>query len=478
MEKQKNNQTAVETKLEDETQYDEIQKVEQVERTDSYFDGKVLEWLGYRILAFIITAVTFGIANAWAEKLLIAYTIDHTVYNGKRLKFEGTGASLFVQKFKWLFLTIITLGIYGFWVPIKKEQWIVSNIHFEKEEFVKGDSYFDGGVLGIIGVNLFSKILTFISFGLLYPFVVCYRQRWFAKHTIINRKKIIFTGKSLSLIGNYLLWWFLCIITFGIFGLWLPIKIENWKAKNTHIKLKDEEEPKTSMVPAILGIILAIMLIVGVVTFTVNNVNFDKIMDDGIDFEEIFEKENKKPSRGNGQAATINTSNKNTNSNTNSNVSSNKNNNASSNKNNTSSNGNNSTKSNTNTVTYTTKDFKRYTTVTLIDYVATEGAPDHTSDLVASIEGNEIAISESTGAILIEGTNAKYLYKVSSGNKIDLYYITKNNELYVIHNPSSGNPNQTKTKVASSVAEFLGTENGKRYLKVLLKDGSTKNISY
>ena len=89
------------------------------------------------------------------------------------------------------------------------------------------------------------------------------------------------------------------------------------------------------MVPAILGIILAIMLIVGVVTFTVNNVNFDKIMDDGIDFEEIFEKENKKPSRGNGQAATINTSNKNTNSNTNSNVSSNKNNNASSNKNNT-----------------------------------------------------------------------------------------------------------------------------------------------
>lgn len=43
MEEQKNNQTAVEVKTEDETQYDEIQKVKQVERTDSYFDGKVLE---------------------------------------------------------------------------------------------------------------------------------------------------------------------------------------------------------------------------------------------------------------------------------------------------------------------------------------------------------------------------------------------------------------------------------------------------
>ena len=49
MEEQNNEQTSVETKPENEVQYDEIQKVEQVERTDSYFDGKVLEWLGYRI---------------------------------------------------------------------------------------------------------------------------------------------------------------------------------------------------------------------------------------------------------------------------------------------------------------------------------------------------------------------------------------------------------------------------------------------
>ena len=471
MEEQENEQTTVKVKAE-ETQYDEVEKAEQVERTDSYFDGKVLELLGYRILAFIITVVTFGIAHAWAEKLLIAYTIDHTVYNGKRLKFEGTGASLFVQKFKWLFLTIITLGIYGFWIPVRKEQWIVSNIHFEKEEFVKGESYFDGSVLGMFGINLFCNILTFISFGLLYPFVICYKERWIAKHTVINRKKIVFAGKSLSLIGHYLLWWFLCIITFGIFGLWLPIKIENWKAKNTHIKLKDEEESKTSMAPAIVGIILVIMLVIGVVFFTYKNVDFDKIMNEGIDFEEIFDKDEKRPSKENSQIAAISAPSKNNNTNTNTD------NNANSNKNNTSSSGKSSTNSNTNAVTYTTKDFKRYTTVTLIDRVATEGASDHISDLVASIEGNGIAITESMGAILIEGTNAKYLYKVSNGSKIDLYYITKNNDLYVIHNPNSSNPNQTKTKVASSVTEFLGTktENGKKYLKVLLKDGSTKNI--
>ena len=107
---------------ETESVYDEIKVEKKVERTDSYFDGKVLELIGYGILSFLITAATLGIASAWAEKLLIAYKIDHTVYNGKRLKFEGTGASLFVQRFKWIFFTIITLGIYSFWIPIKKEQ--------------------------------------------------------------------------------------------------------------------------------------------------------------------------------------------------------------------------------------------------------------------------------------------------------------------------------------------------------------------
>lgn len=222
---------------ETESVYDEIKVEKKVERTDSYFDGKVLELIGYGILSFLITAATLGIASAWAEKLLIAYKIDHTIYNGKRLKFEGTGASLFVQKFKWIFFTIITLGIYSFWIPIRKEQWIVSNIHFEDETFVKGESYFDGGVLGVIGVNLLCNFLTIISLGILYPFGICYKQKWLAKHTIINRKRIVFNGSSLSLIGHYLLWWFLTVITFGIYGFWLPIKMENWKAQNTHIRL-------------------------------------------------------------------------------------------------------------------------------------------------------------------------------------------------------------------------------------------------
>ena len=53
----------------------------------------------------------------------------HTVVDGQRLYFDGTGAQLFGNWIKWFLLTIITFGIYGFWLQIKMEQWIVKHTH-------------------------------------------------------------------------------------------------------------------------------------------------------------------------------------------------------------------------------------------------------------------------------------------------------------------------------------------------------------
>ncbi|MDN6636071.1 MAG: DUF898 domain-containing protein, partial [Lacticaseibacillus paracasei] len=42
----------------------------------------------------------------------------------------GSAVSLFGNWIKWLLLTIITLGIYGFWVFIKLEDWKAKNTRF------------------------------------------------------------------------------------------------------------------------------------------------------------------------------------------------------------------------------------------------------------------------------------------------------------------------------------------------------------
>lgn len=97
---------------------------------NSFFDGGLLEWIGWSILGFIVTAISFGILYPWALVMVYGWKINHTVIDGHRLRFSGSAVGLFGNWIKWLGLTIITLGIYSFWVFIKLEDWKAKNTSF------------------------------------------------------------------------------------------------------------------------------------------------------------------------------------------------------------------------------------------------------------------------------------------------------------------------------------------------------------
>lgn len=96
------------------------------------------------------------------------------------------------------------------------------------------ESRFTGGLLGLIGINILTFLLTAITFGLAYPWAVCMKERWIAKHTIIDGRQLVFDGTGMQLIGNYIKWMLLTIITFGIYGFWMSIKMKQWVVKHTH----------------------------------------------------------------------------------------------------------------------------------------------------------------------------------------------------------------------------------------------------
>ena len=97
---------------------------------ESYFDGALLQLIGWYLLGAIITICTFGICLPWAYCMIYDWETKHTVINGKRLIFDGTAIQLFGNWIKWWILTLITLGIYGFWLSIKLKQWKVKHTHF------------------------------------------------------------------------------------------------------------------------------------------------------------------------------------------------------------------------------------------------------------------------------------------------------------------------------------------------------------
>jgi len=96
----------------------------------SYFDGGVLQFIGYSILCILISVCTLGICVPWAVCMFIGWQTSHTVVQGRRLKFNGSGISLFGNYIKWWLLCIVTLGIYSFWLYVSMQKWIAQNTVF------------------------------------------------------------------------------------------------------------------------------------------------------------------------------------------------------------------------------------------------------------------------------------------------------------------------------------------------------------
>ncbi len=91
------------------------------------FDGGALDYLFVRLLSWIITGVTFGLGLPWGLTIMSRWRAEHTLINGQRMTFVGTGFGLFGSYIKWWFFMIITFGIYGFWLIPAIVRWEVEN---------------------------------------------------------------------------------------------------------------------------------------------------------------------------------------------------------------------------------------------------------------------------------------------------------------------------------------------------------------
>ena len=88
------------------------------EDNNSYFDGRMLGFIGTNILAGIVTFVPF-VGVAWSNIIKLKWYANHTVTDSRRLVFVGTIGNFFVKYLVWGLLTVITFGIYGLFMPVK-----------------------------------------------------------------------------------------------------------------------------------------------------------------------------------------------------------------------------------------------------------------------------------------------------------------------------------------------------------------------
>ena len=104
----------------------------------------------------------------------------------------------------------------------------------EKSEILRSE--FDGGMLAYLGMSLLTFLHILFTLTIGTAWALCRFWRWKAKHTKLNGKQTVFTGKGGDLFSSFVIWFLLTVITVGIYGLWIPVKIEKWKTEHTRLK--------------------------------------------------------------------------------------------------------------------------------------------------------------------------------------------------------------------------------------------------
>ncbi|MCI2111217.1 MAG: DUF898 family protein [Bacilli bacterium] len=94
------------------------------------FDGKPYQVLFNALFAFFVTALSLGIAFPWVYCRSVAWGYDHTIYEGKRIHFDGHGGQLIGKWILWWFLSLITLTVFAWWLPLKLAAWKARHCHF------------------------------------------------------------------------------------------------------------------------------------------------------------------------------------------------------------------------------------------------------------------------------------------------------------------------------------------------------------
>ena len=143
------------------------------------------------IFLFVFYALLIGIIP-FAIHGFYKYRMSRTTWRGVRFGYRGDRGTLVKIYFKDLLLTIITFGLYSFWMTIDLRNYTLSNVKFGNAEFkynANGSDYFF--------LNLKGIFLTYITLGIYGFWFQRDILRFYLDHLTLNNgnEKVKFQSK-------------------------------------------------------------------------------------------------------------------------------------------------------------------------------------------------------------------------------------------------------------------------------------------
>lgn len=105
-------------------------------------------------------------------------------------------------------------------------------------------SEFRGNAFEYVFLKIFICILSTVTFGLAYPWLVCAFLRWETENSVIDGRRLAFVGRGAQLFLLQIKWTVLTLITIGIYGFFIPIAYRRWRVENTRLYDEVKSEKK------------------------------------------------------------------------------------------------------------------------------------------------------------------------------------------------------------------------------------------
>ena len=93
------------------------------------FDGKDIVLTLLKLACLVLKILTLFIIKPVADMWIYKWEVRHTVYDGRRLYFDGNVIQLFGKYMLWWLLSMVTLGVYSFFAANRLLKWRVKHTH-------------------------------------------------------------------------------------------------------------------------------------------------------------------------------------------------------------------------------------------------------------------------------------------------------------------------------------------------------------
>jgi uncharacterized membrane protein YjgN (DUF898 family) len=196
------------------------------------------------LVGVILTALTLGIYTPWFLVNLTRFFEENTTAttgDGKTyvFNFSGTGGTLFGTFIVGYILTAVTLGIYAPWFLVSIGRFLTNNTKLMENGAVAGTFEFKGTGGQLLGTFIVGYILTLVTLGIYGFWFQVNLIKYFTKNifgTVANKTcRGEFTGTGGRFLCIHVVGYLLTVLTLGIYGAWYLCNLMKYKFNHTKV---------------------------------------------------------------------------------------------------------------------------------------------------------------------------------------------------------------------------------------------------